>query len=35
MGKEYSISRSGEMGAIVGYNETGFYLLKVRKERSF
>ncbi len=35
MGKEYSISRGGEIGSIVGYDETGFYLLKYERKGFF
>lgn len=35
MGKEYSISRGGEIGSIVGYDKTGFYLLKFERKGLF
>ncbi|WP_338813401.1 hypothetical protein V9L05_18675 [Bernardetia sp. Wsw4-3y2] len=35
MGKEYSISRRGEIGSIIGYDKTGFYLLKFETKSLF
>ncbi|WP_291720803.1 hypothetical protein [Bernardetia sp.] len=35
MGEEYSISRSGGIGSIVGYDKTGFYLYKYETKSFF
>ncbi|WP_375561759.1 hypothetical protein ACE193_04185 [Bernardetia sp. OM2101] len=35
MGKEYPISRRGQIGSIVGYDDTGFYLLKYETKGLF
>ncbi|WP_338764939.1 hypothetical protein WAF17_00635 [Bernardetia sp. ABR2-2B] len=35
MGKEYQISRGGQIGSIVGYDKTGFYLLKFETKSFF